>query len=105
MNVPVVLAHAPADHDCARYLADFLELGCDVRCDLQAGQLRPNEHILDLVEHCQEHLVLLPWTRLHGAGLSLALISGAIFFHVASPLGLPAQITAVLLDGIARGSK
>ena len=33
-------------------------------------------------------LVLLPWTRMYGAALSLGIISGAIFFHVASPLGI-----------------
>ncbi|MGH8777890.1 hypothetical protein [Paraburkholderia sp.] len=33
-------------------------------------------------------LILLPWTRLYGALLALAVMSGAIFFHVVSPLGL-----------------
>lgn len=33
-------------------------------------------------------LVLLPWTRVPGAALSLATMAGAIFFHVASPLGI-----------------
>ena len=56
---PVVLAHAPADHAYAQELATFLELGCDVRCDLKAGQLRAHEHLVDLVEQCPEHLILL----------------------------------------------
>jgi hypothetical protein len=33
-------------------------------------------------------LVVAPWTRMYGAGLALALMTGAIFFHVASPLGI-----------------
>jgi uncharacterized membrane protein YphA (DoxX/SURF4 family) len=33
-------------------------------------------------------LVLLPWTRIYGAALALGIMSGAIFFHVFSPLGI-----------------
>lgn len=33
-------------------------------------------------------LVVIPMTRMYGAVLSLGIISGAIFFHVASPLGI-----------------
>ncbi len=33
-------------------------------------------------------LVVLPWTRLYGAAFSLMIMSGAIFFHVFSPLGI-----------------
>ena len=33
-------------------------------------------------------LVVIPATRLYGAGFALGLMSGAIFFHVASPLGI-----------------
>jgi len=33
-------------------------------------------------------LVVLPWTRVYGAGLALGIMSGAIFFHVVSPLGI-----------------
>ncbi len=33
-------------------------------------------------------LVVIPFTRMYGAVLSLGIISGAIFFHVASPLGI-----------------
>jgi uncharacterized membrane protein YphA (DoxX/SURF4 family) len=33
-------------------------------------------------------LVLLPWTRIYGAALALGIMSGAIFFHVVSPLGI-----------------
>lgn len=33
-------------------------------------------------------LILLPWTRLYGALLTFCIMSGAIFFHVVSPLGL-----------------
>ena len=42
-------------------------------------------------------LVLIPLTRMYGAVLSLGIISGAIFFHVASPLGIdPYQDGATL---------
>ena len=33
-------------------------------------------------------LVVLPWTRLYGAIFSLLIMSGAIFFHTVSPLGI-----------------
>jgi uncharacterized membrane protein YphA (DoxX/SURF4 family) len=33
-------------------------------------------------------LVLLPWTRVPGAALAFATMAGAIFFHLASPLGI-----------------
>jgi hypothetical protein len=33
-------------------------------------------------------LVLVPYTRLYGAGLALCIMSGAIFFHTVSPLGI-----------------
>jgi len=33
-------------------------------------------------------LVVLPWTRIPGAALALAIMTGAIFFHVVSPLGI-----------------
>jgi hypothetical protein len=32
--------------------------------------------------------VLLPWTRMWGAALALGIMSGAIFFHLVSPLGV-----------------
>lgn len=32
--------------------------------------------------------VVLPWTRMWGAILALGVMSGAIFFHVVSPLGI-----------------
>lgn len=33
-------------------------------------------------------LVLIPWTRIYGGALALAIMSGAIFFHLVSPLGI-----------------
>jgi uncharacterized membrane protein YphA (DoxX/SURF4 family) len=33
-------------------------------------------------------LVVLPWMRVPGAALCLGIMSGAIFFHVVSPLGI-----------------
>jgi hypothetical protein len=32
--------------------------------------------------------VVIPYTRLYGAALALGIMSGAIFFHVVSPLGI-----------------
>jgi hypothetical protein len=55
----VILAHVQEDHTLARDLAAFLELGCDVRCDPQAGLLNSGESLVDLAEQCTEHLILL----------------------------------------------
>jgi hypothetical protein len=33
-------------------------------------------------------LIVLPWTRIPGAALCLGIMSGAIFFHTVSPLGI-----------------
>jgi uncharacterized membrane protein YphA (DoxX/SURF4 family) len=33
-------------------------------------------------------LIVLPWTRVYGAAFALAIMSGAIFFHTVSPLGI-----------------
>ena len=33
-------------------------------------------------------LVVLPWTRVPGAALCLGIMTGAIFFHTVSPLGI-----------------
>jgi uncharacterized membrane protein YphA (DoxX/SURF4 family) len=33
-------------------------------------------------------LVVLPWTRIPGAAICLGIMSGAIFFHLVSPLGI-----------------
>jgi hypothetical protein len=47
--VLLTLAHASPDRLLAQQLADFLKLGCDVRCqDLDASVLGAGEHILDL---------------------------------------------------------
>ena len=49
----IFLAHAEADHDFARRLADFLELGCDVTCDADGGVIRSGE---DLIAKAEEGL-------------------------------------------------
>ena len=46
----VFLAHAPADHTFASDLAQFLERGCDVRCELDEAQLRPGEDLVEKIE-------------------------------------------------------
>jgi hypothetical protein len=55
----VFLAHAPADRDYAVRLADFLESGCDVRCNLDAGVMEPGEDLIEKVEQGSEILILL----------------------------------------------
>ena len=42
----IFLAHAEADHDFARRLADFLEFGCDVTCDAEEGVIRSGEDLI-----------------------------------------------------------
>ena len=39
-------------------------------------------------------LVVIPWTRIVGAALALGVMSGAIFFHTVSPLGIDPYTTA-----------
>ena len=41
-----------------------------------------------IMEIAASILVVLPWTRMWGAALALGVMSGAIFFHVVSPLGI-----------------
>jgi len=57
MVAPVFLAHAPADASQTQELALFLELGCDVRCEV--AQMRSGEDLIDLAEQSTGHLVLL----------------------------------------------
>jgi len=42
----IFLAHAEADHDFARRLAEFLEFGCDVSCDIEGGVIRSGEDLI-----------------------------------------------------------
>lgn len=48
-------------------------------------------------------LLLIPATRLYGALLSVGVISGAIFFHLVSPLGIVVKDDGGLLFGMAVG--
>jgi hypothetical protein len=57
MVAQVFLAHAPADASQAQELAAFLELGCEVRCEM--AQMRSGEDLIDLAEQSAGHLVLL----------------------------------------------
>jgi uncharacterized membrane protein YphA (DoxX/SURF4 family) len=52
------------------------------------GYEKPFRLTVAIAELVASFLVLLPWTRMYGAVLSFGIISGAIFFHVASPLGI-----------------
>lgn len=55
----VFLAHAPADRNYAERLAAFLESGCDVRCNLDAGLMEPGEDLIEKVEQGSEILIVL----------------------------------------------
>ena len=49
---------------------------------------KPFRLTVAVAEICAAVLVVIPATRILGAALTLGLMSGAIFFHVASPLGI-----------------
>ena len=52
------------------------------------GYEKPFRLTVAIAEIVASVLVLLPWTRMYGALMSLAIMTGAIFFHVVSPLGI-----------------
>jgi hypothetical protein len=60
-------------------LADWLHI---------RGYEKPFRLFVASMEIAASVLVLLPWTRLWGAALALGVMSGAIFFHLVSPLGI-----------------
>jgi hypothetical protein len=60
-------------------LSDWLFIG---------GYEKPFRLAVASAEILASVLVVLPWTRMIGAALALGIMSGAIFFHVASPLGI-----------------
>jgi uncharacterized membrane protein YphA (DoxX/SURF4 family) len=52
------------------------------------GYEKPFRLTVAIAELIASVLVVIPATRMFGALLSFGIISGAIFFHVASPLGI-----------------
>jgi hypothetical protein len=60
-------------------LADWLFIG---------GYEKPFRLAVAIAEIAASVLVVLPRTRMWGAALSFGIISGAIFFHVFSPVGI-----------------
>lgn len=52
------------------------------------GGEKPFRLFVGIQEIVAAVLVLLPWTRVPGAALSVVTMAGAIFFHVVSPLGI-----------------
>jgi len=60
-------------------LADWLFIG---------GYEKPFRLSVAIAEIAASVLVVLPRTRMWGAALSFGIISGAIFFHVFSPVGI-----------------
>ncbi|MGD1097179.1 MAG: toll/interleukin-1 receptor domain-containing protein [Bryobacteraceae bacterium] len=57
----VFLAHSPPDHDFARRLAGFLELGCNLTCYIDDGQIGENQDLIAKAEEglCADVLLLL----------------------------------------------
>ena len=57
----VFLVHAPSDHDFARHLAEFLELGCNLTCYVDDGQIREHQDLIAKAEEglCADVLLLL----------------------------------------------
>jgi hypothetical protein len=52
------------------------------------GHEKPFRLTVATMEIIASVLTLLPWTRMYGAVLALGVMSGAIFFHLVSPLGI-----------------
>ncbi len=52
------------------------------------GYEKPFRLSVAMMEITASVLVLIPTTRIVGAALALGVMSGAIFFHLASPLGI-----------------
>src|SRR3954462_8153555 len=52
------------------------------------GYEKPFRLVVATAEIAASILVLLPATRMYGALLAVGIMSGAIFFHLASPLGI-----------------
>jgi hypothetical protein len=53
-----------------------------------SGYERPFRLFVACMEITASVLVVIPWTRMSGAALALGVMSGAIFFHLVSPLGI-----------------
>ena len=49
---------------------------------------KPFRLFVATMEICAAVLVLIPRTRIYGAGFTLGIMSGAIFFHLFTPLGV-----------------
>ncbi|MDR3535400.1 MAG: DoxX family protein [Acetobacteraceae bacterium] len=52
------------------------------------GYEKPFRLFVASMEIVASVLVVLPWTRVFGAALALGVMSGALFFHLVSPLGI-----------------
>lgn len=59
--------------------------------------------IIGLSELSASILLFIPRTRIFGAGIALGIISGAIFFHLFTPLGVEIMGDGGLLFGMACG--
>jgi hypothetical protein len=52
------------------------------------GYEKPFRLLVTSLEIAASVLVIVPYTRMWGAALALGVLSGAIFFHLVSPLGI-----------------
>ena len=68
----VFLAHARAEHDVARQLAEFLEFGCNLTCYVEDGLIGREQDLISMAEEglSADVLVLLlsPTSSLQPAG-------------------------------------
>lgn len=48
-------------------------------------------YLIGMVELMASLLLMIPYTQIYGAVLGLGVMSGAIFFHLATPLGITVQ--------------
>ena len=63
---------------------------------------KPFRLAVAIMEIVASVLVVIPRTRMVGAGLTFGIITGAIFFHVASPVGIdPFDDGAVLKEAVS----
>jgi len=53
-----------------------------------SGYEKPFRLFVASMEIIASVLVIIPYTRMRGAALALGVMSGAIFFHLVSPLGI-----------------
>ncbi len=88
-SLPFKFTGAPeTEHIFGTIGAWFGSLGIGFAESLFAG---PGPYLFGAIEAIAAILLLIPKTRQWGAMLGLALLTGAIFFHVFTPLGIAVE--------------